>query len=166
MEIQIDILDKSSIEKAIKQIEEYKNSLNNKLKKVATELAKIGIPIVSVNYLNGSEEGNVDFDVVVEPTEKGCKLVAKGQDVCFLEFGAGTTTKAYDGEGQEGLPPIYPGSWSKESGIVGGSFDLYGYWFWNGEKYVNLEPKLGLQRASEEMQRRAVEVARRIFGND
>ena len=166
MQIQIDILDPSSIEKAIKQIEDYQKSLDSKLKELAERLCKIGIPIVSVNYLNGMDEGNADFDVYVEPTEKGCKLVAEGQDVCFLEFGAGTTTKYYKGEGQEGLPPIYPGSYSRENGILGGSFDLYGYWFWNGDKYVNLEPKLGLYRASEEMQQKAIQEARKIFSND
>ena len=165
-EINIDLFDKDSIRKAIKQLEDYRNSLDDKLKRVAEELAKIGVPIVSVNYLYGMEEGNADYDVRIEKTENGCKLVAEGKDVCFLEFGAGTTTKSYEGEGQEGLPPIYPGSYSKENGILGGSFDLYGYWFWNGERYVNLEPKLGLYRASQEMQRRAIEVTKKVFEND
>ena len=167
MEINIDPFDKRSIEKAIKQLEDYRDSLDNKLKRVAEELAKIGVPVVLVAYNNGIDEGNADYDVRVESTEKGCKLVAEGQDVCFLEFGAGTTTKSYEGEGQEGLPPIYPGSWSKESGgVLGGMFDRYGYWIWNGERYVNLEPKLGLYKASEEMQRRAVEITKKVFAND
>ena len=166
MEINIDLNDFSSIGKAIKQLEDYRDSLDEKLKRVARELSEIGVPIVLVAYNNGTFEGNSDYDVRVENTENGCKLVAEGQDVCFLEFGAGTTTTSYEGEGQEGLPPIYPGSWSREGGgALGGMFDLYGYWIWNGERYVNLEPTLGLYKASEEMQRRAVEITKKVFAN-
>lgn len=164
MQIQIDILDPSSIEKAIKQIEDYKKSLDTKLKELAERLCTIGVDIVKVSYLSGRREGNSNVDVYIEPTEKGCKLVAEGQDVCFLEFGAGVSTVDYEKDGQEGLPPIYPGSWSSTEGT--GQFAENGYWYYNGEKLDGLMPKLGMYHASQIMQQKAIQEARKIFSND
>lgn len=152
----------------VKQVQRMFNRLNSKIElklpQIALRLAEIGVPIVFIHYMNGIDEGNEDYDVVIEPTEKGCKLVARGEDVCFLEFGAGVSTKSWQGEGQEGLPPIYPGSWSETEGS--GQFANKGYWFYNGEMRMGLEPKKGMYYASKEMQQRATEIVRRELFND
>lgn len=162
LQIQLDVLDKASIDKAIRQIEEYRDSLDTKLIRLAKGLCLIGLDVVRVRYAMGVSEGNKNVDYEVIPTETGCKLSAYGKDVCFLEFGAGASTSAYEGEGQEGLPPIYPGSWSETEGK--GIYAEKGYWYYNGEKLEGLTPKLGMQKASETMQRKAIEEAKKVFG--
>lgn len=154
-------LSKSGIQKAIKDLQNYSNSIDEKMQTLATELCKVGVPVVIVHYVDGFTEGNSDCNIEIEPTEHGCVLRARGNDVCFLEFGGGVTTAIYDGEGQEGLPPVYPGSWSESEGT--GQFAEKGFWFYGGKKYDGIEAKLGLYYASIEMRNRAVETARRVF---
>lgn len=156
-------LSKESITDTIKFLNNYVNEIERKMQKLSEELANIGVNVVYVHYLSGIDEGNEDYDIQVIPNEHGCTLQAKGEDVCFLEFGAGVTTAAYEGEGQEGLPPIYPGSYSRTEG--NGSFDLYGYWIYGKKRYTGLEPKMGMYYASKDMQQKALEVARRVFND-
>ena len=143
-----------------------------KMKDGVTTIAEIrGVPyedleglyqIGSTYYNAGMDEGkNYDYDVTIEPTEKGCKLVANGEDVCFLEFGAGVSTKSWQGEGQEGLPPIYPGSWSETEGV--GQFANQGYWIYGNELYKGIEPTMGMYHASKQMLTDCIEEARKVF---
>ena len=162
MEILIDIFDKSSIEDAINKIEDYRKSLDRKLEDLIKRLSEIGINVVSVNYATGVDEGNKDYSTpYFVPTKKGGKLVVKGKDVCFLEFGTGVYTLDYEEEGQKGKPPIYPGSWSETEGE--GIFAAKGYWYYNGERIEGTFPTLGMYQASKTMQSKAVEVARQVF---
>ena len=162
VEIQLDVFDKTSIDNAIKQIENYRDSLDTKLQRLAKSLCLIGVEVVKVRFAMGVSEGNKNVDYEIVPTDTGCKLIAFGKDVCFLEFGAGAYTSAYEGEGQEGLPPIYPGSWSETEGK--GIYIEKGYWYYNGQKLEGLTPKLGMQKANKTMQQKAIEEAKKVFG--
>ena len=157
-------LSADGVRKAINEVKQYSKSIESRTQKLAEELCRIGIPVVNVHYLSGVREGNKDFTIKAIPKKNGCILQANGHDVCFLEFGAGVTTTSYSGEGQEGLPPIYPGSWS-ESEEGSGEFANNGFWHYGGKLYYGLSPKLGMYYASKEMQNRVVEVARRIFND-
>lgn len=155
-------LSHNGIVAARRMLLDYENSLQNKLNILAERLAQIGVRIASTKYNAGMEDSqSYDYDVTVEPTEKGCKLVANGEDVCFLEFGAGVSTKSWQGEGQEGLPPIYPGSWSETEG--NGEFANKGYWIYGNKLYTGIEPTMGMYYASKQMLTDCIEEARKVF---
>lgn len=155
-------LSHNGIVTARRMLLDYENSLQNKLNILAERLASIGVRVASTYYNAGMDEGkNYDYDVTIEPTEKGCKLVANGEDVCFLEFGAGVSTRSWQGEGQEGLPPIYPGSWSETEGV--GQFANQGYWIYGNELYKGIEPTMGMYHASKQMLTDCIEEARKVF---
>lgn len=155
-------LSHNGIVAARRMLLDYENSLQNKLNILAERLASIGVRVASTYYNAGMEEGkNYDYDVTIEPTERGCKLVANGEDVCFLEFGAGVSTRSWQGEGQEGLPPIYPGSWSETEGV--GQFVNKGYWIYGNELYKGIEPTMGMYHASKQMLTDCIEEARKVF---
>lgn len=96
MTINIDILDKSSIENAVKQIEAYEKELKEKTQKVVQEVAQ-----ESVNNYNArvaSISGNDDLNQTASDTGASLGKIsdteysvnAEGQAL-FLEFGTGIT---------------------------------------------------------------------------
>lgn len=154
-------LNTESIKKAIKELTEYSNSLEEKAQRLAVELAEIGKPVVESHYSMGSAEGNRDFVVTVEPRKRGCVLSAKGNDVCFLEFGTGVmATDNFVGPDATGLPPIYPGSWSETHAR---QFVTKGFWYYNRTKYYGTSPKMGMFYAKQEMKRNIERKAKEVF---
>lgn len=78
-----------SIENAIREIEAYKNSLEDKCEKFVTRLANIGIEVVRATIENvpDKERGSYYVEDVHEPDGVAIRLT--GSRILFLEFGAG-----------------------------------------------------------------------------
>ncbi len=159
MKIKINLLNSESVKEAIFKIDKYKKSLPEKANRIVTELAKMGAQIVEYSY---SENIYEDYEVSCIVNGNSAMIIAEGDDVVFLEFGAGVLTNDYtEGMETEGLPPIYPGSYSETEGLK--MFSRYGYWFHAGKKYTGLVPMRGFYFASKEIKEQAVEVAKKVF---
>lgn len=160
MKIKVNISDAQSIANAVSQIKNYEKSLDAKAQSVLTELAKKATKTVSMYFAWG--EGD-DYDVSCVVNGNNAMIIAEGSDVVFLEFGAGTETEDHTaGMESEGLPPIYPGSYSQLEGR--GFFrEDHQFWYYDHKKYTKLTPTRGFFYASQEIKDEAVKVAIKVF---
>lgn len=80
-----------SIRGAINELKRYKRTLKDKAKLLCERLADFGLVSARDSYGNISMDyvGPVDVSVTVEPKKNGYRIIAGGQTVLFLEFGAG-----------------------------------------------------------------------------
>ena len=111
-------LNTRSINNAIKQIEAYKNRLVAIRTTICEELAKIGMKEAEIRFANAQYDGVNDSCVTIEQTENGYKVVANGNAVAFIEFGAGVHYNpaggAYPIAKPSGISPI--GGYGKKQG--------------------------------------------------
>ena len=102
-----------SIDDMIRQLQDYKKTLKAKADLLAKALADAGAQAVSITYGAWPYRGPKDFDVTVEDRGPGSyAIVASGQTVLILEFGAGVTYSAiqHPMAGELGYGPgTYPG---------------------------------------------------------
>ena len=85
-------LDISSIDKAISELETYKEKLNSKLKSLIDELVQGGVTVanVAVSSTRGdSTPGTISYNLDAENNIVSATIDFSGQDVLFIEFGAG-----------------------------------------------------------------------------
>lgn len=126
-------------------------------------LCQRAIPVVESAYASALADplnGNSDVILSATKTPDGATLNAMGESVVFLEFGAGVgTASAYVSADAEGLPPIVPGSWSKDHKK---EFVNKGYWHYNGEKISSVRPSLGLYNGKKFMQTELAKVLKEI----
>lgn len=80
-----------SIDETIAKLEAYQKSLEAKAKLLCERLAYIGQFNAQISFASVIYDGDKDFKVTVEETEKGFKVLASGETVLLLEFGAGIT---------------------------------------------------------------------------
>ena len=111
MKIKVE-LSEASIDAAIKQLNDYKNSLNRKAQELCERLADMGATNISLGFSRAIYTGPMDFSVSVEQlTPNKYRVVANGETILFAEFGTGIT---YGGghplNSQFGMGPgTYPG---------------------------------------------------------
>ena len=83
-------LSPSGIDDAIKEIQRFKQDLQQKVDLLAMRLADEGVKIVSVKFQNAQYDGTNDVSVHLENRDKGhYAVVATGNAVLFIEFGTG-----------------------------------------------------------------------------
>lgn len=172
-------LDSGSIQNAIYELNQYNQMLEQKRDELVRELGDIGVNQADILFTNAPYDGTKEIEVSVE-TSVGeesytATIIAQGEAVCFIEFGAGIHYNS-------GLnyPPGRP------EGIVG--IGEYGKgqgkndsWLYKGEPGTNGVPstkKKGMvythgNEASMPMystmvyiQQRVIETARKVFGGD
>lgn len=163
-------LSTKGINQAIREFNEYKKeytsrtkSLRGKMDEVCRRLAELGaIEARKLFYKAASAEtGNGNVSVSVEKTPNGYKIVAKGEDVYFIEFGTGDAAGMYYGDG---LPetdiPIYPGSYSERNAA---RYSTYGYWFYNGEIMSSTDSYMPMFYAGKKIRKNARRVMKEVF---
>lgn len=156
-------LSSSSIAKAIKELKEFRDSLEAKKKTLLERLGEIGVYEASVRFTTAMYDGVNDSQVSLETTNDGYAIVAAGHAVAFIEFGSGV----YHNSGDP-----YPGP--RPAGIVGIGEYGKGYgkrqtWVFRdeaGEKvFTHGNPAaMPLWYASEEMQSKITQIAKEVFG--
>lgn len=155
-------LSKSSIDDAIKQLEQYKDSMDKKLDELANRLALIGAKVASVRFSNAIYDGDNDVHISVEKTDFGYKIVASGQAVMFIEFGAGVyhnPKEPYPKPRPEGIVGI--GKYGKGMG----KRQAWGYYDDAGELRITKgnPAAMPMWYASEEIRKMVEEIAKEIF---
>ena len=156
-------LSTSSIAKAIKELKEFRDSLEAKKNTLLERLGEIGVHEASVRFTTAMYDGVNDSHVSLETTDNGYAIVAAGHAVAFIEFGAGV----YHNSGDP-----YPGP--RPEGIVGIGEYGKGYgkrqtWVFRdeaGEKvFTHGNPAaMPLWYASEEMRSKITQIAKEVFG--
>lgn len=154
-------LSHSGIQKAIKEINQYKKWIQEKEKLLCYKLALIGANEASVRFSGAIYDGVNDVDITVDSIDNGYRITAKGKAVCFIEFGAGVyynPSEPYPNPRPEGVVGI--GEYGKGNGNRQG-------WFFNrdGETvYTRGTPAaMPMYYASEEMKSAVEEIAREVF---
>ena len=123
MKISINVFDSRSIDKAIDQLNDYANSLEQKTKVLVDRLTMMGATNVSIAYSRLFYTGPVDISVDVKDLGEGkYAIVASGETVLIAEFGAGLIGYGHPDPqvgGQQMGPGTYPnakGHWNDGKG--------------------------------------------------
>lgn len=156
-------LSTSSIKDAIKELKDYRTSLDRKKDKLLEELANIGVKEASVRFTTAMYDGVNDSHVTLKSISNGYAILAEGHAVAFIEFGSGV----YHNPGEP-----YPDP--RPEGIVGIGEYGKGYgkrntWVFRdgaGEKvFTHGNPAaMPLWYASEEMRSKITKIAKEVFG--
>lgn len=148
------------IMQAINELEQYQRRMQQKIETFMERIADEACDEAAAVY--GEQ---VAVFAVFE--DNGFRIIAGGDQVCFLEFGAGEATDnshpmAGQFQSETGIP-VEPGAYSKTHAM---QFTRQGYWKYDNQTYTEIVPKPGLWRARQLIERRAREIAQEVFGHD
>ena len=152
-----------SIDNAIKELKAYRDSIEIKKRSLLKALGEIGVREASVRFTTAIYDGTNDSSVSLEATTQGYAIVARGNAVAFIEFGAGV----YHNPGEP-----YPNP--RPSGIVGigeygkgrGKRQAWGFKDDSGELVITHgnPAAMPMWYASEEMRSKILKIAQEVFG--
>ena len=158
-------LNDKSIGAAIKELQRYKEWVEAKTKELCERLSVIGAYEASVRFAGAIYDGSNDVFVDVEPIDGGYAIVAKGQAVAFIEFGAGVYHN-----------PSEPYPLPRPDGIVGigeygkgkGKQQAWGYYDNAGELVITRgnPAAMPMWYAMREMENEIRRIAREVFSGD
>ena len=180
MNVTVNVLSLISVENAIKDLDRYIDKLKQLEEELPVALAEYGVPIAQMLYTNAAydvfvhsgtdpyddamQAGAKDIEVTMEKGDKGAWIVAKGEKVLFVEFGAGVyfekRTGGYQGVRPDGIDPI--GGYGHGLGRhdAWGFSDEYGHHVTHGTPASN-----AMYFTEQEVIEHIAEVARRILND-
>jgi len=82
--LKINLFNQTTIQQAIKDIQDYKQELINNTKKFCEELSKIGIEVINANISN-EFRGYIGFSKKVNPQQYGCEEILILEDIDTYE---------------------------------------------------------------------------------
>lgn len=159
----MDITVTGSISRSIARLRSMANpsspdSNESKLKEIAERLCKIGEGVIRQVHGNHAEK----IETVELGGGKGYKIVAEGEDLLFIEFGAGDAAGSenalYDAVPDE----AHPGTWSRNHPPH--MYARYGFWVFAGRFYREVQPTPAFYYAYEAMVQNLPLIAREVFG--
>lgn len=154
-----------SIDAAMGQINAYRDSLQAKCKLLCERLANLGMNTakVTLSFAQGYYVGDVDADITVEEIENGYRVVASGETVFILEFGAGVRLGYGHPQADEfGMGPgTYPdgkGHWNDPNGwyLPGG----------HGRHSIGNPPGMMMYNAAKDIRAAIERTVREVFAAD
>lgn len=157
-------LDSDEIDRAIKELKDYRKELAKKVELFVEKLANVGIQVASLRISN--TRGDSEMPVVNKEkypygggTTTKAVISINGKDVLFVEFGAGVIFNPVDHPLAAKLgygPGTYPGQTH---------VPVPGYWYYgHGKLSVGTEASMPIFGAAEAMREKVVEVAHEVFG--
>ena len=159
-------LNSASINKAIKEIQNYKKNIEEKGKLLCERLAVIGAREASVRFTTAMYDGVNDVSVEVVPTEKGYSIIAKGKAVAFIEFGAGVyynPSEPYPKTRPKGVVGI--GEYGKGKGKETYEDGSPKPWYYaHGKKSYGNPAAMPMWYATQEIEREIRQIAQEVFG--
>ena len=156
-------LSKQDITRAIKKVKEYKQDFLDREQKLLEGLAEIGLKEASVRFTTAMYDGTNDVSVMLDTTKNGYVIVASGEAVAFIEFGAGVyhnTGEPYPNPRPEGVVGI------GEYGKGYGKRKAWGYKDENDKVVITRgnPAAMPMWYASEEIKNSVTKVVREVFG--
>lgn len=161
MKIKINPFDKSSIDSAIKQLQEYKKDFLAKEKIFVKRLAEIGVSVASTGFALADYDGINDVTVRLEWNGNKATVIAEGETVGFIEFGTGIRNPEWNNSGMEYTPPKH-GTYGKGHGAW-----PKGWYFKPSEGVVQHtfgnHPAEAMRTARDVMIEKIIQVAREVW---
>ena len=153
-------LEQKSLDQAIQKLEKYQRDLEKKAKLLCERLATIGATGATLGFARSVYTGNVDYRVSVEETDGGYRILADGETVLILEFGAGVRYgRGHPQETEFGMGAgTYPGQTH--------AMDREGWYIpkahGGGHTYGN-PPNMPMYNAAQEIRKEIQRVAEEVF---
>ena len=161
MKIKVNPFDKSSIDSAIKQLQEYKKDFLAKEKIFIKRLAEIGVSVASTGFAVADYDGINDVTVRLEWNGNKAIVIAEGETVGFIEFGTGIKNPEWDNSGMDYTPPKH-GTYGKGHGA-----SPKGWYFKPGEGAVQHTfgnpPAEAMRTARDVMIEKVTQIAREVW---
>lgn len=152
-------IDLNDIGKAIKELEQAKQWIEDCCDKLPKELAQDGADVADTIFQSvTSDEQGSSTVVYVDDKPNDYTIKASGEAVAVIEFGAGTLTQPREVESSD--IEIADGSWSKVNKQI---YSTKGYWFYGGHRMDGLGPHKPMLYAGQSIRRDAVKKAREVF---
>ena len=147
----------SSLNKAIRMLEEYEKSIAQKRDELIATLTMEAAGIAASGFGSRAE-------VLPEIDGGTGKIIASGDERMFIaEFGAGDATYGGTFPNATGLAfPIEPGSYSRTVGS--GEYDRTGQWHFGGRAYTEVAPQRPMFFAEKHVEEVYEERAKEVFG--
>lgn len=172
MKIFIDAFDVDSIDKAIKKLGEYSDSLEQKANQLCEKLANLGyevaFQIMGEHIYSGETISSLQ---VQEVGQNKYEIIAGSVALLFLEFGAGTIGAGHPLAGDFGMGPgTYPGQKH--------ALDANGWWFPTDDSNLAIStskdgqmwghsrgnvPQMPMYNASRKIREDLLRVAQEVF---
>jgi hypothetical protein len=160
-EIHIDPTSENSLKMAAKQVREYQKRFEEKQIEFVRKLAEVGAEVAKAKFdaaLAGYDGSQEPIQVSVSQDGKNAEIIASGQTVTFLEFGAGITHPEHS-------------THMFQHGTYGKGYGNRRFWVFYDEnknkvKTSGNDPAEAMTGAIQEMSRQATEIAREVFGRD
>lgn len=162
-------LNSRDISKAIKELKKYRTSLNDKNELFIKRLAEIGIPVIEQRINEARGDSSKEHLTHIEVNRFGnyaqAKLIVQGNDIMFIEFGAGIhyNTSPGDSLHPKGSELGYTiGSYGKGQG----KRDSWFYYADSGEAVMShgTEATMPVYSASVEIRNNMIRIAKEVFG--
>ena len=150
-------LDTASINKAIKELNQYQKDIERKADEICERLMQLGAERVSWNFALVSpfiSDKGRDYEITVRNEGKDWILTAGGTEVLFLEFGSGLI-----GIGHPDNLGFKPGSYS----LKGHWNDPAGWHTPLGQRSYGNPPSMGFYDARVQMMEALVDIAEEIL---
>lgn len=168
--ININLFDSRGLDKAIQQIRQYQNGLNDKCTLFVRRLAEVGIPIIDENISKAQGDSDKNHNTYIKINSFGsysqAELICEGKDLLMIEFGSGVHFN-----GVAGSSPHPKGN---ELGYTIGSYgkgqgknDFWFYYADSGEAVMSHGTKstMPVYKAGIEIRRQVLKIAREVFGS-
>jgi hypothetical protein len=161
--ITIDIFNPASIDAAVKEIRDYADWVKRKTDELARRLADMGAVNVSLGYSRAVYTGGNDISVTVEQQgENSYAIIANGEAVLFVEFGAGVTYGYGHPQPSVEGTPMGPGTYPSEKGHWN---DPKGWWIPGGEHTYGNPPSMTMYLTAKELRNQLEDIAREVFSS-
>ena len=173
-------LDADDIDRAIREIERYRDSLKEKANRLCKTLAERGYEVAGMILTDHIFSGDTIASLHVEERgENKYALCTDSDAILFLEFGAGLNGGGHPLAGKFGMGP---GTWSEGPEGKGHWADPGGWWYKTddprltvytnektGQSYGHSRgnpPYMPMYNASQDLRRELIEIAREVFADD
>lgn len=162
--ITIDIFNPASIDAAVKEIREYSKWVQKKTKELSKRLAAIGVTLAAIEYsrvpYHGLKDVNLSIEIGAKPNQYD--IVAAGETVLILEFGAGVTYGYGHPQPSVEGTPMGPGTYPSEKGHWD---DPKGWYIPGGEHTYGNPPSMAMYLTAKELRNRLLEVVQEVFSS-
>lgn len=158
-------LSREGIRAGVKQIREFRNWLTEKERELTKRLADIGWGTATVRFASVAPFYNngkgYNYSISVKRIGRGYAIRASGEDVCFIEFGAGVRYGyGYQGERPDKIVGI--GQYGRRQGE-----NEYGWWYTSlsgeSEHTYGNPPASGMYQAEQAVRQQVYKIAQEVF---
>lgn len=158
MTININLFSEGSVQNAISRLKVRLDHLEEDTEQLVDILTEEGAEIAQSAY--------GDWGVAAVPMTEGTtgNIVVYGDNPLIAEFGAGDAT-LNPASLFENSPEtdVFPGSYSRENAQ---QYWKWGVWYFGGEVYREVEPRMGLAQAKAYIIENATDIAKEVMAYD